>query len=307
MRRVVPIAAPSGRVENYRTPFPMSFPNKKIYAPLAVVAGALLLGVSLFHQFPGDGGSAAKSNQQGQKEQLEISVELISSMLDGALTENPSLRENKEMLRKQIRKGLEEEEMIVAEAIRQDLASSDPIARNRLRELIMLAIYQQADAKLTPEAIKEYYLRHKQKYFMPEMRKAQHLFVRVTNLTDNEKAQSTLEKLLAEARGPEAEQSEDLKTAITPKWVTKSEVTARFGPTFADTFFSLEPGGWSEPIQSTSGRHAVKILKVSPPRQMSFEEVRAQVKSDLQKKLRHEAYVKEIERLSEKYEVKVVP
>ncbi len=304
-----------GAVTKRRKSPPMSLFNRKIYAPLAIAAGALLLGLSLLYQSPGDGGSTSppgsdsftNANERTRKKQLEISRELISSMVDSALAENPSLRENKQMLRGQIRKGLEEEEMIVAEAVRQGLASTDPIARNRLRELIILGLYQEADAGLTSEAIKEYYRNHKRKYFMPEMRKARHLFVRVTNVTDDEKAHKTLKKLLAEAKGPEEGQSEDLKKAIAPKWITRSEVTSRFGPTFADTFFSVEPGGWSEPIRSTSGWHTIEILEVSPARQRSFEEVEAQVKSDLQKKLRHEAYVREIERLSEEYEVKIVP
>jgi len=285
----------------------MSLPKKKLYAPLAIIAGALLLGVSLLYQSRTGDVPAGERSGKSRRERLEISRDLINSMVDNALSENPSLRENREVLRRQITKGVGEEEMIVAEAVRQGLASTDPIARNRLRELILLGLYQRADAGVTPEAMKEHYRKHRRDYFLPEMRKARHLFVRVTNVTDNEKARVTLENLLAEAKGPEAGQSEDLKKAVAPVWVTRSEVTLKFGPTFADTFFSIEPGEWSGPIQSTSGWHAVRILEVSPARQRSFEEVRAQVESDLRKKLRHEAYVEEIERLSEKYEVRVVP
>jgi peptidyl-prolyl cis-trans isomerase D len=81
----------------------------------------------------------------------------------------------------------------------------------------------------------------------------------------------------------------------------------RFGPTFEKTVFSLPTGDWSEPIQSTSGWHRVRVIEETPARLRSFEEVQAEVEADLRRKLREDAYNKEIERLSKKFTVKISP
>jgi len=210
-------------------------------------------------------------------------------------------------LRKEIKRGVIAHELMVAEAIDRGLASSDPIARNRLRELIMFSIYQEADMGVTPEAIRGYYEKSKVKYYFPEMRRLQHLFVRVTNVTDDEKAKATLDKLFKGAKGPRWERSDAVVKAITPVWIVRTEVRSRFGPTFADWVFKLPTGDWSDVYQSTSGWHRVRILEKSTAKQREFEEVGAEVEADLRKKLRRGIYERELDRLSNKFKVRIEP
>jgi len=225
-------------------------------------------------------------------------------MVDAALGENPALRENMPALEKEYEQGAKNQEMLVAEAIENGLAASDPIVRNRLSELFVMGIYQQADIGVTPEAARKYFEEHRQNYVMPERIKIQQLFVRVTNAMDDERARATLMKLFREAKGPESRQSVSLKTAIAPVWITREELRSKFGPTFTDELFSMSPGDWKE-LQSTSGWHMVKILEHQPEQGRNFEDVRAEVENDLRTKLRLDAYHKEIERLSGKYNVTI--
>lgn len=286
--------------------------KKRNYIPWAIAAGAVLLIASIFFKSTD---RAATSNAGPRKNEksaavpsgktpVKVSEEMIGAMLDAAVLENPALRENIDAVREEIRRGVAEQELIVAEAIDKGLASSDPIARNRLRELIIFSIYQEADIGLTPEAIRKYYEENKSKYYQEQSRLVQHLFVRVTNLVDDAKALETLDKIFKEATGPESRQSDAVKKAIAPVWVTPAEVRMQFGPTFSGNLFAQPMGEWSEAIASTSGKHRVRVIEEKPARQRPFGEVQSEVESDLRQKSRQEAYRREIERLSKKYEIK---
>ena len=135
----------------------------------------------------------------------------------------------------------------------------------------------------------------------------QHLFVRVTNVTDDEKARATLDKLYNEALGPESGMSNAVKLAIAPVWISREELRSRFGPTFTEQLFSLPVGDWSDPINSTSGWHKVRVLEHQPEKVRDFEEVQAEVENDLRTKLRLEVYNKELELLAKKYNVTIIP
>ena len=288
----------------------MTQPRAKRYAPLAVIIGAVIVMVSIMMKPSVPTGSKTVSDKKTElsdKKELFVPEEAVQVVLDAALTENPALRENMPVLREEVERSLKAQEMMVAEAIERGLASSDAIARNRLSELIMMSIYQEADVGVTPEAVRGYYESHKEKYFYPRARRVQHLFVQVTNVTDAEKARATLEQLFRQAKGAVSKQSESLKHAIAPVWITREELRTRFGPTFEKEVFSLPIGDWSEPIQSTSGWHRVRVLEETPERQRIFDEVQAEVEADLRRKLREDAYNKEIERLSKKYNVKISP
>ncbi len=182
------------------------------------------------------------------KRKLTVSRQMIQVMVDSALKENPALRETLPTLEKEYEQTAIAQEMIVAEAIEQGIANKDPIVRNRLSELFILSIYQQADLQVTPEAVRKYYEEHKEKYTMPERRLIQHLFVRVTNVMDEDKAKITLEKLFKQSQLSPSRMPEAVAKAITPIWISRQELRLQFGPLFADKVFWMPIGEWSEPF-----------------------------------------------------------
>lgn len=287
------------------------------YALWAVAIGVVLLVVSIMSRTEvtmttepveaPDEEFFAEPQPAPAKKKLVVSEAMVDVMMEAALRENPSLRESELEIRREFLKGLVAQEMMVAEAIDMGLAATDPITRNRLSELIMLTIYQRADTGVTDEAIRAYYNSNRHKYKMPEKRRVQHLFVRVTNVTDDKKAQETLDRLFKEARGPESDRSKVVKAAIDPRWIAREELRTRFGPSLTEWLFALEVGDWSEPYRSTSGWHKVRIMEESAERIRDFDEVRAEVEADLRQSLRLGAYEREMERLSRKFEVIVNP
>lgn len=280
--------------------------KKRNWGAYAIAAGIILVLASTFGLFSRGTGPQSPAPGTDNKIELMVSRQMVQTMVDAALAENPSLRENLETLRKQYEDGAMAQEMLVAEAIENGIAARDPVVRNRLAELFILGVYQQADSGVTPEAIRKYYEENKGKYTAPERRYIQHLFVRVTNVTDSEKARATLEKLFRQALLPDAHQPSAVKEAIVPVWITREEITKQFGPTFSIKLFSLKAGEWSEPIESTSGWHRIRVLEQEAGRLRSFDEARAEVENDLRTKLRLEAYHNELQRLSNKYKVIVV-
>lgn len=282
--------------------------KRRRYTGWLFLVGGFLVFISLFGYYGKNDQepSNQKSNKNTKgKRELTVSRQMIQVMVDSALKENPALRETLPTLEKEYEQTAIAQEMIVAEAIEQGIANKDPIVRNRLSELFILSIYQQADVQVTPEAVRKYYEEHKEKYTMPERRLIQHLFVRVTNVMDEDKAKITLERLFKQSQLSPSRMPEAVAKAITPIWISRQELRLQFGPLFADKVFWMPIGEWSKPFQSTSGWHRVKVLEHQPEHIRPFEEVSAEVENDLRSKLRLDYYYRELDRLKTKYDVKI--
>lgn len=261
--------------------------------------------VSLFGYYGRNEKQSGNRKTTAGKKELAVSRQMIQVMVDAALNENPALRESLPTLEKEYEQTAIAQEMIVAETIEQGIAHKDPIVRNRLSELFILSIYQEADLQVTPETVSRYYKEHKEKYTMPERRLIQHLFVRITNIVDEDKAKKTLEKLFKQSLLPSPRIPETVAKAIAPVWVSREELRLQFGPLFADKIFWMPVGEWSEPFQSTTGWHRVRVLEHQPAHVRPLEEVSAEVENDLRSKLRLDYYYRELERLKTKYDVRI--
>lgn len=58
---------------------------------------------------------------------------------------------------------------------------------------------------------------------------------------------------------------------------SEKTVAAQFGDDFARALFSIAPGAWQGPIESTFGPHVVRVTATTPMRQLSFAEARPRV------------------------------
>ncbi len=122
------------------------------------------------------------------------------------------------------------------------------------------------------EEIASYYNAHKEEeYFEPEKVDAIHILVSVdpgASAEDKAKAKAYAEKILEEARKPEADFSDLADTYNKEPFKVSYEdlglfergrMVRSYGETFEQTAFDLEPGKVSDVIATSSGYHIVKV------------------------------------------------
>jgi hypothetical protein len=79
--------------------------------------------------------------------------------------------------------------------------------------------------------------------------------------------------------------------------MTVAELARYLGPTAAETAAGLEPGAWSEPIETPGGFRLVGIVEKQPGREPRFEDVRSAVRARLERQAREDGVRRLIERL----------
>jgi len=256
-------------------------------APWLGLIGCAVLVAALFRA-PG-----SKLPEKEDSFEVAVSRRQVQDAVDAAVAENPSLKDQLDQTRQEMREGAVAQALFVAEAFQQGLAGDDYIVKNRLVEIQVMALYEKADAMLTAEAVEKYFSEHRDRYQSQPRRLYLHLFVPVTNLVSE-----------AEARGRLDELFRDQSRWGEPKWVAEDDLRQAYGPTLAKQVFALPRGRWSRPIHSDLGWHFLKVVDEEPARPYALEEVRTRVTEDCRRELREKMYQDEVNRLRKKYRVK---
>ncbi len=255
-------------------------------APWLVLPGALVVVVALFSA-PG-----TRPSEPDRSNIVVMSQSQVNTALEAVLAENPSRKDDRDQMLQDMREGAVGQSLLVKEAFDQGLAQSDYIVRNRLVELQVMTLYESADAKITPEAVEEFFIRNRDRYNKFPKRYFQHLFIPVTNLVNADQARQQLDALYANESAWDE-----------PQWVTEDQVRKTWGPSLARQVFEIDLSHWSEPIQSSMGRHRIRVLDEQQERPYNLDEIRSRVTEDLRRDLRQKGYNEEIERLKKKYKV----
>jgi len=236
---------------------------------------------------------SAKLPESAEALEVGYSRRQVQDAVDAAVAETPALRDQLDQVKEEMREGAEAQALFVAEAFSQGLAADDYIVRNRLVEIQVMALYEKADAMVTPEAVARYFSERRDRFRTQPRRFYLHLFVPITNLVDEVEARGRLEELFR-----------DQSRWGEPKWVSEDDLRKAYGPTLAKQVFELPRGKWSEAIRSSLGWHYLEVLDEEPVRPYEFGEVKTRVTEDCRRELREKMYQEEIARLKKKYRVK---
>ena len=138
------------------------------------------------------------------------------------------------------------------------------------------------------------------KFSSPEKREVSHILVQVAaNASEAEKkaAEARAAKLAAEARAPGADfaalaraNSDDTGSKAAGGdlgWITKG---GGMPGAFDDAAFAMQAGEVRGPIKSDFGWHVIKVDKIQPGTQRSFEEARPELEKELQEGGREQAF-----------------
>ena len=135
----------------------------------------------------------------------------------------------------------------------------------------------------------EEYIAHKEKYVAAENVEVQQVFVSIASRS-SEEAKALAEQVEAEAKSGKTEfdalvaKYSDEPTKAQTLGIIKSADKRAVNPELAKALGDLVvPGTLSPPIETTGGYYVLKLLARTPQRQLSFDEARDQIMSELKR------------------------
>ena len=152
-----------------------------------------------------------------------------------------------------------------------------------------------AEVKVTDQDVKQYYTQRVSDYRVPDRVKVEHILFKTTGKTPAEvkTIEKTAQDVLAQIKAGKSfedlarQYSEDSSASQGGLigWITHGQTVKEF----EDTAFSLEPGQMSGLITTTYGIHIVKVLDKQKAHLQTFDEVKNDIRSTLEKQKLDEA------------------
>ena len=149
-----------------------------------------------------------------------------------------------------------------------------------------------AQIAVTPEEVKAQYANAVKTYRQDEQRQAAHILIAVkpdAGEADRAAAKKTAEELAAQAKANPGkfadlakQRSQDPGSAAQGGDLGSNPRGAMV-KAFDDAVFALKPGEITGPVQSEFGWHVIRLLGVTPEKTRSFDEVKAQIETDLRR------------------------
>ncbi|MCO7197675.1 SurA N-terminal domain-containing protein [Pseudoalteromonas sp. OANN1] len=156
---------------------------------------------------------------------------------------------------------------------------------------------------VTEEALKTYYEEQKNQYLEPERRRVSHILVDASE--DAEAAKQKADEILAELNNGAdfavvaEEKSDDVVSAELGgdlDWIERDMMD----PAFEDAAFTLaEVGDVSEVVESEFGFHIIKLTDIQRQQAQSFEDVKDDLRAELEKAAKIDAFYQKQTRVAE--------
>lgn len=193
------------------------------------------------------------------------------------------------------------------EALAMRLHLGDEVVKRRLIQVMeQLLLASNPPREPTEEEIVAKFEESKEELRRPSRYSIEHIYF-------NRERESEVEEVVAEIleQGMDARTARQLSSPFLPGYVFKrqspDQLARHFGASFVANLETAEPiaDAWTGPIRSTYGLHYVWVSDIEPPRYADLEEVRQQLRRDLESRARTQALTEAITLLRADYEVKL--
>jgi hypothetical protein len=189
------------------------------------------------------------------------------------------------------------EEILVREAQALGLDQNDAVVRQRLALKMTFLTESGAEAvEATDEALGAHLEAHPERFARPGLVSFEQVMLR--------------EKADPEPLRIALRDGEDINAlaapSLLPERVQPSPpvvVDGIFGQGFYDSVAALVPGSWAGPVESTYGRHLVRVSSVEPPRLPELAEIREAVERDWRATMRARLAEERFEALAARYDI----
>jgi parvulin-like peptidyl-prolyl isomerase len=226
--------------------------------------------------------------QKAEKEGIKVTDEEVKKRIEEIKKQFPSEADYKNALSQA---GLTESEL------------PQKVKKQLLAEKMIEKLFK--DIKVEEAEMKDYYEKNKKSFFTSETAEFAHILV-----ADEKTANQVLKEIQGGLSFEEAvnkystdNMTKNNKGNFGP--LNRQVIEQMFGPDFASAIFSLKEGEvYSKPLTSASGYHIVKLIKLTPAHQRSYEEAKGDVKNLLLQKKQQGIYTKWIEEIKKKAKIK---
>jgi len=188
--------------------------------------------------------------------------------------------------------GIKVDDAQVKEFYEANAAALQTPEQAKIEYLILTPEALTAQTEVTPDEVKGQYERSVARYTKPEERDASHILIAVkpdASASDKAAAKAKADDLLAKAKAGPA------KFADLAKQFSQDPGSAQQGgelgsfargnmvKPFDDAVFAMNVGDIVGPIETDFGYHVIKLNAVSPAKVRPFDEVKAEIATDLQR------------------------
>lgn len=272
--------------------------NSELEAQLSAVLG------SHASQFQGE---------EGQKMLQEFRKQILEQLIEFELVAQQAEKEGIKVTDDDVKKRIEEiKKQFPSEADFKAALSQAGITESQLPEKVKKQLLAEKmidklfkDIKIEEAEMKDYYEENKESFYTSETAEFAHVMVA------DEKTANQVLKEIQEGLSFEdavAKYSTDSMTKNNNGRfgaLTRQVIEQMFGPDFAAAIFSLKEGEvYSKPLATSFGYHIVKVFKITPAHQRSFEEAKEDVEKALLQKKQQEIYSKWIDEIKKKAKIK---
>lgn len=193
------------------------------------------------------------------------------------------------------------EEIYYREALRLGLDKNDPVIRRRLfTKMRFVDGEESANVEPTDALLQQWMDKNPGKYTLPPLYDFEQIYLGQISLAD---ARNRIDQL-----NDGAEPATFAKSLSMPETLARAstaEIARQFGDRFAEQLDKLESGGWSGPVASGFGMHAVKISAKVPGQKAALDDVRQRVVNDWRAARQAEQKEQALSRYRAQYEITV--
>lgn len=167
-------------------------------------------------------------------------------------------------------------------------------------------------AKVTEEYLKDYYEKNKSTFKRPEAFRLKHILISVpptSSAEEREKLKKRAEDVLARARAGEDFGDLAYHNSMDDWRIKNGDLgvvhKGRLDPAIEESLSKLEPGQISGLIETIYGYHIVKLEERTAAREMSFDEVKAKLKGQIEAGRKKELEEQLMKRLKEDAKIEI--
>jgi hypothetical protein len=201
------------------------------------------------------------------------------------------------------------EEALYREAVQLGL-DDDLVIKRVLRQKMRLLLQQESHpAALQEQDIRDYLLRHRERFMQPETVTFSHIFLsaRVRGDRLDEEARTVLMQLRSRSTQPEATDalSDPFPLGLQLRFQSRGVIARYFGEDFADQVFNVPPKAWAGPVASPFGLHVVWVQEKVPEQMPPLDMVWQQIVGEIQQERGAERLANGLRRLRSLHDIRI--
>lgn len=185
----------------------------------------------------------------------------------------------------------------------------DVIIRRLLAEKMRLLLqHDPQDGPIPESAMQDYLERNHKRFVQPETVTLTHVFFSKSARRDHMTVDATAALARIGTQAPSStvvESGDPFPLGQRLRGYSRQQLISRFGQTFADAVFALEPRTWSDPLATAYGLHLVWVDEHQPERLPTLSAVREPIALELSKQRAAENLQRGLQRLRNLYEIRI--